>query len=180
MVGCIIAILPSTWRNFTTSLKHKRHEISVENMTVSLDIEEKARAKDISCKGGKGTSSTKMVQKKYNKGKGKQNYNTQKKKNKAEMPFFTCGELGHFSEDYPDREKHHGKRANVNTVTVSGETEYGNLPSVFSVFQSPSWWIDMSANVHMSSDINMFSSYEVARDSYILMGNGVACYYSWY
>jgi hypothetical protein len=30
----------------------------------------------------------------------------------------------------------------------------------------------MGANVHMSSDINMFSSYEVARYSYILMGNG--------
>jgi D-ribose pyranose/furanose isomerase RbsD len=31
---------------FARTLKHKRHEISVENLIVSLDVEEKARAKD--------------------------------------------------------------------------------------------------------------------------------------
>jgi hypothetical protein len=30
LAGCIIAKFPSTWRNFATSLKHKRQEISVE------------------------------------------------------------------------------------------------------------------------------------------------------
>ena len=29
---CIIAKLPSSWRNFATTLKHKRQEISVENL----------------------------------------------------------------------------------------------------------------------------------------------------
>jgi hypothetical protein len=52
VVGCIIAKLPSTWRNFVTSLKHKRQEISVENLVASLDVEEKARAKDTGSKGG--------------------------------------------------------------------------------------------------------------------------------
>jgi hypothetical protein len=28
VAGCIIAKLPSTWRNFATSLKYKRHEIA--------------------------------------------------------------------------------------------------------------------------------------------------------
>jgi hypothetical protein len=37
---CVIAKLPSSWRNFTTSLKHKRQEISVENLISSLDVEE--------------------------------------------------------------------------------------------------------------------------------------------
>src|SRR6185437_10434616 len=32
MAGCIIAKLPSSWRNFATALKHKRQEISVENL----------------------------------------------------------------------------------------------------------------------------------------------------
>jgi hypothetical protein len=48
MAGCIIAKFPSTWRSFATSLKYKRHEISAENMIVSLDVEDKARAKDMS------------------------------------------------------------------------------------------------------------------------------------
>ena len=61
--GCIIAKLPSSWRNFATSLKHKRQEISVENLIASLDVEEKARAKDMSDKGGEIQASANMVQK---------------------------------------------------------------------------------------------------------------------
>jgi hypothetical protein len=38
---CIIAKLPSTWRNLAISPKHKRHEISVEILIASLDVEEK-------------------------------------------------------------------------------------------------------------------------------------------
>jgi hypothetical protein len=61
VAGCIITKLPSTWRNFATSLKHKRQEISVENLIASLDVEEKARAKDTGSKGGEGHSSANMV-----------------------------------------------------------------------------------------------------------------------
>jgi hypothetical protein len=32
VAGCMIAKLPSSWRNFATALKHKRQEISVENL----------------------------------------------------------------------------------------------------------------------------------------------------
>ena len=46
VAGCIIAKLPSSWRNFATTLKHKRQEISVKNLIAYLDVEEKARAKD--------------------------------------------------------------------------------------------------------------------------------------
>ena len=63
MAGCINAKLSSSWRNFATTLKHKRHKISVENLIASLDIEEKDRAKDASEKGGEGNSSANMVQK---------------------------------------------------------------------------------------------------------------------
>jgi hypothetical protein len=46
VAGCIIAKVPLLWKNFATTFKHKRQEISVENLIVSLDVEEKARAKD--------------------------------------------------------------------------------------------------------------------------------------
>ena len=46
MVGGIIAKLPSSWRNFATSLKHKRQEFSVTDLIGSLHVEDKARAKD--------------------------------------------------------------------------------------------------------------------------------------
>jgi len=71
VAGCIIAKLPSSWRNFSTALKYKRQEISVENLIASLDVEEKARAKDASEKGGEGTSSANMMQKHHPHGKNK-------------------------------------------------------------------------------------------------------------
>jgi hypothetical protein len=45
-------------------------------------------------------------------------------------------------------------------VTASSADDgYGNFPTVFSVFQSPSWWLDTGANVHVCADISLFSSY---------------------
>jgi hypothetical protein len=173
--------LLSTWRNFATSLKHKRHEVSVENLIASLDVEEKARAKDTGSKGGEGHSSANMVQKNHNKDKGKKKSNKpnkttnfKKKKNKAELTCFACGETSNFAKDCPDRADRRGKKGNVNIVVASNEGDkgYGNLPFIFSVFQSPSWWLDTGANVHVCSDINLFSSYQAARDSSVLMGNG--------
>ena len=40
----IIAKLPSSWRNFVTSLKHKRQEFSVVDLIGSLDVEEKGES----------------------------------------------------------------------------------------------------------------------------------------
>ncbi|KAK1630961.1 hypothetical protein QYE76_005276, partial [Lolium multiflorum] len=152
VAGCIIAKLPPSWRNFATTLKHKRQEISVENLIASLDVEEKARAKDNTEKG-EGQSSANMVQKKpysKNKGNNKPSFNkpmkttTFKKKkmiNKADLSCFTCGETGHFSKDCPERADRKKKARQVNTVTASNADGYGNL-------------------------------FTVARDSSVLMGNG--------
>jgi hypothetical protein len=48
---------------------------------------------------------------------------------------------------------------------------YGNLPYVLLVFQFTTWWLDSGANVHVCSDASLFSSYQVVRDSSVMMGN---------
>jgi hypothetical protein len=53
-----------------------------------------------------------------------------------------------------------------------GTSGYGNLPSVLSVFQSTTWWLDSGANIYVCSDASLFSSYQVARDSSMMMENG--------
>jgi hypothetical protein len=63
IAGGIIAKLPASWRNFATSLKHKRQEFSVSDLIGTLDVEEKARAKDTRARGADGSSSANLVQK---------------------------------------------------------------------------------------------------------------------
>jgi hypothetical protein len=40
------------------------------------------------------------------------------------------------------------------------------------VFQSTTWWLDFGVNVHVCSNASLFSSYQVTRDSSVMMENG--------
>ncbi|XP_021315206.1 uncharacterized protein LOC110434804 [Sorghum bicolor] len=64
VAGDIIAKLPPTWRDFVTSLKHRRQEFIVTDLVASLRVEENARAKDTRDKKvqTKGGTSANLVQ----------------------------------------------------------------------------------------------------------------------
>ena len=82
MAAGIIAKLPASWRDFATTLKHKREDISTENLIIALDVEEKARAKDALGTSAQGASANIIVNKPTYKGKGKgrMNYGGKPKK----------------------------------------------------------------------------------------------------
>jgi hypothetical protein len=42
----IIVKLPTSWRDFATSLKHKREDISTESLFATLDVEERLQVLD--------------------------------------------------------------------------------------------------------------------------------------
>jgi hypothetical protein len=42
---------------------------------------------------------------------------------------------------------------------------------MYSVFQSTTWWLDSGANIHVCSDVSLFSSYQISQDSSVMMGN---------
>ena len=63
MAGGIIAKVPPTWKNFATSLKHQRKEFGLAKLMGTLDVQEKARAKDTHGKGIE-SSNANVVQKK--------------------------------------------------------------------------------------------------------------------
>jgi hypothetical protein len=56
VAGGIISKLPPSWKDFATSLKHKRQEFTIDGLIGSLDVEEKARANDTRGKGVVGAS----------------------------------------------------------------------------------------------------------------------------
>jgi hypothetical protein len=157
-------------------------EISVSDLIASLGVEEKARAKDGRSKAAEGQTSANMVQKSHGKGKGKgkktkpQPTTTfKKKKFKEGQECFMCGSTDNWAKKCPHRKvrKPSPEQKTVNMVTMAGvETSgYNSLPSVFSVFQSTSWWLNTGANIHVCSDVILFSSYQTARDSTMMMGN---------
>jgi hypothetical protein len=121
----------------------------------------------------------------YGKGKGKdkQNQNNnkpnqttafkKKKKNKEDEGCFVCRSLNHWAKKCPNRKgrEPQPEQKTVNMVVSSfgdGTSGYGNLPYVLSMFQSTTWWLNSSANVHVYSN-----AYQVARDSSVMMRNGL-------
>jgi hypothetical protein len=92
-----------------------------------------------------------------------------------------CGSPDHYAKKCPNHKgrKPQPEQKTSNMVVSSsggGTSGYGNLSYVLSVFQSTTWWLDSGVNVHVCSDASLFSSYQVARDSSILMGNGSHTY----
>jgi hypothetical protein len=178
----IIAKLPTSWRDFATSLKHKREDISTKNLITALDMEEKARAKDAprtSAVVENGASANVVVGKNNhnNKNKGKMqaggkpkkttNFN-KKNTRKDNRACFVCGKRGHLVKDC----RHHKtqidgqqkKSVNVTIGKNNGDeidpSGYGDLPFVFSSIESSDWWVDMGANVYVCSNLSLFSSYQ--------------------
>jgi hypothetical protein len=81
VVAAIVAKLPAEWRDFATSIKHKREEISMEDLIAALDVKEKARAKDAQTKNVQNSANFVQKNKQFNKKKGlKQNKTTSFKK----------------------------------------------------------------------------------------------------
>jgi hypothetical protein len=148
VAGGIIAKLSASWKDFATSLKHKRQEFNVEELIGTLDVEERARTKD----NGKcvETSTANVVQKRnFRKFNKKKNQNKQentnkhvqtaqfkkkKNNNKRKGGCFVCGSDQHWSRECPDRKFTQDKKsANVvTTETRDGTSGYGNsLPLFF-------------------------------------------------
>jgi hypothetical protein len=161
----------------------------VAELIGSLDVEERARAKDNRGKGVK-SSAANMVQKKNsfasrnkkkknkqenNNTKPKQTAEFKKKNNKKDRGCFVCGSDEHWASACPDRKyKQEKKSANVVISKTGGRTSgYGNsLPFVLSVCLSPEWWMDIGANIHVCADVSLFTSYQVGGTRALLMENG--------
>jgi hypothetical protein len=71
VVGGIIAKLPPSWRSFATTLKHKKEVMIVESLIATLNVEEKARSKDVPRSGppDAGPSNANVVETRTRTGK---------------------------------------------------------------------------------------------------------------
>jgi hypothetical protein len=112
-----------------------------------------------------------------NNNKPKQTTNfKKKKKNKEDDGCFVFGSPDHWLKKYPNCKgrKSQPEQNTTNMIVSSsrgGTSGYDNVPHVLSVFQSTTWWLDFGTNIHVCFDASLFSSYQVVRDSSVMMGN---------
>ena len=115
-----------------------------------MDVEEKARAKDVRGKKiDEGSSSAHVVQKnppKPHKKKFQQELKQKsttpfmKKKNKEKGNCFTCGKPGHYARECEEAKWKPNKKIANTVETDAGTTGYDNLlPTVLLVYHSSDW-----------------------------------------
>ncbi|OMO62209.1 Zinc finger, CCHC-type [Corchorus capsularis] len=173
----MIEKLPPGWKDFKNYLKHKRKEINLDELVVSLRIEEDNRKPE---RRASMSAKANIVEHKQGfKGKGKLvNPKLGTKggiiKKKFQGTCYNCGKMGHKSTDcrLPKR-----KEANM----VAGDVFEDDIDLVAVVSEvnmvgsnPKEWWIDTGATRHVCTDKNMFTTFTPIEGEKLYMGNSTS------
>ena len=185
-VASIIDKLPPSWRETKNALKHKKEDMTMEQLGTHLRIEEGIRAQD----GVKDTnnnvqkSAINVVEVGESSGTKKSNVNTKtnvaNKKRKA-LACWVCNGP-HLKRDCPSKKKKAKKdqpkggpsNQGMHThVVTNDEMNFVAMISEICVVQvDDTWWIDSGASRHVCKDRHFFKTYKELEDGPILyMGN---------
>ena len=173
-VTAIIEKLPHAWKDFKNYLKHKRKEMSIEDMVIRLCIEEDNRGFEKKEAHNPNETKANFVEhgqsskfkKANNKGKdtkmGPKGGVSKEKKFLGKC--FNCGKQGQKSYDCSLPKRNKPEEANV-IDDISKDVSDIKLTIVISkvnlVGSNPKeWWIDTGATRHVCSDKKMFSTFE--------------------
>ena len=178
-VAAFIEKLPPSWKDFKNYLKHKRKELSLEDLIVRLRIEEDNRLSEKKVGKNLEVSKANVVEEgsKPNKkrkmpSKSREGFNQGLKKFVGKC--FNCGKSGHRAKDCRAKKR---QRTQANMVEkISNGFDDINLTAMISecnmVGNPKEWWIDTGATRHICANRSMFSSYTtVGGDEKLYMGN---------
>ncbi|CAM8880967.1 unnamed protein product [Rhodiola kirilowii] len=196
-VSSIIDKLPPSWKDFKRTLKHKKEEMSLEELGGELCVEESIRMQeDAKAKETIESSSVHMVEDKGGprKFKGKKRFNENSGSKFTKKPkgsCWICGKSGHYKSDC--RIAKSGKeKMKVNVGDKGKEKSPSNLQGPISLTNYNSvvnyvsliaeafyvqddevaWWIDSGATKHVCKDRRCFKTHETVKDGSVLhMGN---------
>ncbi|PHT60556.1 Protein AIG1 [Capsicum baccatum] len=174
-VAAIIEKLPPMWKDFKNYLKHKRKEMTVEDLIVRLSIEEDNKAAERRSKGNSTINGAHIVEDDQNNSKKRkkveQGSHQSKKKFKGKC--FNCGKIVHKSMDYRAPKK--GKKKDQ-AIMIKSNKECDYLCAMFSecnlVGNPREWWMDSGATRYVCSNKELFSSFAPAQvEEMIYMAN---------
>ncbi|XP_072976984.1 uncharacterized protein [Typha angustifolia] len=186
-VAAIIEKLPPSWRDFKNYLKHKCKEMTLEELIVRLRIEEDNRTAEKKI-GSQYVSKANVVEstkdkKRKHTSEGSKNGNTKKFKGKC----YVCDKQGHRAQDYRLRKKKENSKkensekkkpqANITEVEhLRSDVDDMHISAIILevnlIGGNPKeWWVDIRATRHICANWWMFSSYQIATDEKLYMGN---------
>ena len=154
-VAAFIEKLPPSWRDFKNYLKHKRKELSLEDLIVRLRIEEDNRLSEKKVGNNLEISRANVVEgSKTNKkrkmtGKSGEGFNQGLKKFIGKC--FNYGKSGHRAKDYRAKKR---QKTHANMVEkISNGVDDINLTAMISecnmAGNPKDWWIDTGATRHI-------------------------------
>nr|GEW17538.1 hypothetical protein [Tanacetum cinerariifolium] len=196
-VAAIIEKLTPSWVEFKNYLKHKRKEMSIEDLVVRLLIEEdnklaqkntytpySTKANMIEHAGSSSNSNSKEKgkgkKKNDKKGKAKAEYLTPKAgivKPKFQGTCYNCDQPGHRAANYKMPMRVNPRQANMvndNMNMIAMVSDVLVMISKVNLVGSnnSSWWVDTRATRHVCADKSMFYSFrEVDNGEKLYMGN---------
>ncbi|GJV64344.1 pol polyprotein [Tanacetum coccineum] len=196
-VAAIIEKLPPSWVEFKNYLKHKRKEMSVEDLVVRLRIEEdnklaqkdtyapdsaKANMVEHAGSSSRSNSKGKGKDKKKNdkKGKGKSEYLAPKAgivKQKFQGTCYNCDQPGHRAANCKMPKRVNPRQANMVDENVDMIAMVSDVCAMISEVNlvgtnNSGWWIDTGATRHVCADKSMFHSFRaVDNGQKLYMGN---------
>ncbi|GJY82252.1 pol polyprotein [Tanacetum coccineum] len=196
-VAAIIEKLPPSWVEFKNYLKHKRKEMSVEDLVVRLRIEEdnklaqkdtytpdSAKANMVEHAGSSSRFNSKgnKKDKKKNdkKGKGKSEYLAPKAgivKQKFQGTCYNCDQPGHRAANCKMPKRVNPRQANMVDENMDMIAMVSDVCAMISEVNlvgtnNRSWWIDTGATRHVYADKSMFHSFRAVKNGQKLyMGN---------
>ena len=178
-VGSIIEKLPPSWRDFKVYLKHKRREMTMEDLILRLRVEEDHRKGD-SVEGARANviESEPSTKQKFQKFKGKKMSKLKPKGKdfkKIKGNCWVCGKAGHKAQECRHRKDQTVTRTNQAHVHEFDDNLVAVVTETNMVSNVKGWWIDTGATRHICGDKNLFSEYKHMDDGEKLyMGNSSA------
>ena len=178
-VGSITEKLPPSWRDFKVYLKHKRREMTMEDLILRLRVEEDHRKGD-SVDGARANviESEPSTKQKFQKFKGKKMSKLKPKGKdfkKIKGSCWVCGKARHKAQECRHRKDQTVTRTNQAHVHEFDDNLVAVMTETNMVSNVKGWWIDTGATRHICGDKNLFSEYKHMDDGEKLyMGNSSA------
>ncbi|PHT61769.1 hypothetical protein T459_34373 [Capsicum annuum] len=174
-VAAIVEKLPPLWKEFKNYLKHKRKEMTVEDLIVQLRIEGDNKAAERRSKGNSTMNGAHIVKNDQNNSKKRKKveHGSNQPKKKFKGKCFNFGKIGHKSTDYQAPKK--GKKKDQANLIESNK-DYDDLCAMFTEYNlvgNPrGWWMDSGATRHVCVNKELFSSFAPSQaEEMIYMAN---------